>query len=144
MPGKKKKIRNMRGNGSEYVDWNGDGSFTSSHLMANKGNEVFPTVFPNKKGSHSPADWTDQPDIDKAYIEAKKRGEVIKFSSDKRAEKIAHGAWKQGRDRKEAMQHYREQKKQSREPYNPGIRTSVDHYDLPMKNKSIDKINKNK
>jgi hypothetical protein len=144
MPGKKKKIRQMRGNGSEYVDWTGDGSHVSSHLMANKGREVFPTVFPNKPGSHKPSDWTDEPDIDKAYIEAKKRGEVIKFSSKRRAEKVAMGAWKSGQDKKEAMQHYRDNKKQSREIYNPGLRTSASDYDYPVKNKSIDKINKNK
>lgn len=144
MPGKKKRIRQMRGNGSEYVDWNGDGSYISSHLMANKGKEVFPTVFPNKQGSHKPSDWTDEPNIDKAYIEAKKRGEVVKFSSERRAEKVAMGSWKKGQDRKEAMQHYKEYKAESRAPYNPGIRTSTPDYSLPVRNKSIDKINKNK
>ena len=32
----------------------------------------------------------------------------------------------------------------NQEPYNPGIRTSADSYNIPIKNKSIDKINKNK
>lgn len=104
---KKKRIREMRGD--EYVNMpNGD---KSSHLMASKGKEVFPTVFPNKKGSHEYKDWTDKPNIEEAYAEAKKRGEVVKVRSERRADKLAHGAWKKGDARKEAMKFYRESKK---------------------------------
>jgi len=104
---KKKQIRDMRGD--NYADMP-DGS-RSSHLMASKGKEVFPTIFPNKEGSRDYKDWTDIPDTDKAYAEAKKRGEVVKFATEKRAEKIAMGAWKKGEARKEAMQNYKQYKK---------------------------------
>lgn len=109
-PPKKQQIRNMRGD--NYVNMpNGE---ISSHLMSSRGNEVFPTVFPNKQGSHEYKDWTDMPNTNEAYNEAKKRGEVVKFASNKRAEKIAFGAWKKGDDRKEAMQNYREYKKSTK------------------------------
>ncbi len=104
---KKKQLREMRTD--QYVNLP-DGT-KASHLMSSKGKEVFPTVFPNKKGSHDYKDWTDMPDTDQAYAEAKKRGEVVKFATEKRAEKMAHGAWKKGEARKEAMQNYKEYKK---------------------------------
>ena len=105
---KKKQLREMRGD--EYVNLPDGGK--ASHLMSSKGKEVFPTVFPNKKGSHDYKDWTDMPDTNQAYAEAKKRGEVVKFATKKRAEKIAHGAWKEGEARKEAMENYKKYKKQ--------------------------------
>jgi hypothetical protein len=108
--GKKKRIREMRG--EEYVNMpNGE---VSSHLMSSRGKEAFPTVFPNKPGSHEYKDWTDMPNTSEAYNEAKKRGEVVKFATAKRAEKMAFGAWKKGDARKEAMQNYANYKKSQR------------------------------
>jgi hypothetical protein len=108
--GKKKRIREMRGD--EYVNMpNGE---VSSHLMSSRGKEAFPTVFPNKLGSHEYKDWTDMPNTSEAYNEAKKRGEVVKFATAKRAEKMAFGAWKKGDARKEAMQNYANYKKSQR------------------------------
>lgn len=105
--GKKRRIREMRGD--EYV--NMPGGEKSSHLMSSRGKEAFPTVFPNKPGSHEYKDWTDMPNTSEAYHEAKRRGEVVKFATAKRAEKMAYGAWKKGDSRREAMQHYRAEKK---------------------------------
>jgi len=108
--GKKKRIRDMRGD--EYVNMpNGE---MSSHLMSSRGKEAFPTVFPNKPGSHEYKDWTDMPNTSEAYNEAKKRGEVVKFATAKRAEKMAFGAWKKGDARKEAMRNYDNYKKSQR------------------------------
>lgn len=117
---KKKRIREMRDNGKEYVDW-GDGN-KSTHLMMDKGKEIYPSVFPTVKGSHDPKDWLDIPDSNKAYNEAKNRGEVVKFNSERRALKMALGAWKekednpfQGEGRKESRKHFKEElKKRSR------------------------------
>ena len=93
---------------------NEDGS-ESTHVMA--GGEggsgkfkytVNPTVFPNDGGKT----WTDlRNDPRGAYDEASKRGEVIGFKSEKRAEKFGMGSWKQGQAGREAMQMYREAKK---------------------------------
>jgi hypothetical protein len=82
--------------------------------MSHKGKEAFPTVFPNKKGSHDEKDWSDIPDSEKAYTEAKKRGEVVKFTTKRRAKKMAHGAWKKGQDRRDAMKGFRESNKKER------------------------------
>jgi hypothetical protein len=71
--------------------------------------QVNPTIFPNKDGS-----WTDLGnDKDKwaAYKEANKRGEVFGFKREKQAEKFAYGSWKKGKDKREAMRNYREDKR---------------------------------
>jgi hypothetical protein len=108
--GKKKKIRNMRQEG-QYVELKPGEQ--STHLMYHQGKEVFPSIFPKDKNtkSHDPKDWIDLPNKEAAYNEAKKRGEVVRFATNKRAEKIGMGAWKQGEARKEAMQNYRQLKK---------------------------------
>lgn len=94
---------------------NEDGS-PSTHVMASgeSGNKkypyaVHPTIFPNDKGKS----WTDlREDPNKAYDEAKKRGEVFGFKSAKNAEKFSYGVqWKQGEDKKEAKENYRQDKK---------------------------------
>jgi hypothetical protein len=111
MPGKKKTIRDMRNTSRKNPD-----DSRSSHVMEWGSNpdpkkkrlkyEVNPTIFPNKDGS-----WTDKKGQGmSAYKEAKKRGEVVEFSSKKRAAKIAAGAWKKGKDKKEAMKSYRKSK----------------------------------
>jgi hypothetical protein len=112
MPRKKRIIRDMRKTSRK----NPDGS-RSTHVMEygknpnpskrRKRYEVNPTIFPNKDGS-----WTDLGGKGMAaYEEAKKRGEVVEFSSKKRAAKIAAGAWKKGKDRKEAMKAHRKGRK---------------------------------
>jgi hypothetical protein len=93
---------------------NADGT-TSTHVMA--GGEggsgkfkytVNPTVFPNDGGKT----WTDlREDPWGAYDEASKRGELIGFKSERRAEKFGMGSWKKGQAGREAMQMYREEKK---------------------------------
>lgn len=106
---KKKRARAIRGNGEEFVRWE-DGS-KSSHLMYHGGKKAWTSVFPEKKGSHDPKDWKDVPDKDKSYKEAEKRGEVFEFKKEKRAEKFAHGSWKKGKDRRDAMKSYRKEKR---------------------------------
>lgn len=109
---KKRKIRNMR---KGQVRKNPDGS-VSTHLMADshhpenkkKPYTVFPTIAP-KKGKENSTDFYDW--VQQDEFTAGKRDETINFKSEKRAQKMAHGAWKQGRDKKEAMKHYKNSKK---------------------------------
>lgn len=118
MPGKKKQIRNMRK--GIYKDDQGE---RASHKMSwgstDKGYEVHPTFFPKKKNpSKKAGDWKDLSGEGKgneAYQEAKKRKEVVEFKSKKRAERVAAGSWKKGKDKKEAMSEYRGRKKESRQ-----------------------------
>lgn len=96
-PRKKSLIRAMRAEGQYVVLKPGE---KSTHLMSSRGKEAFPTVFPKEKDtqSHDPKDWLDMPDREEAYNEAKKRGEVVKFATKRRAAKIAMGAWKEKED----------------------------------------------
>lgn len=122
-PKKKALIRTMRGK-DEYVQWDkNDPTNVSSHLMMVRGKEAFPSVFPKEKGtsSHDPKDWLDMPDREEAYLEAKKRGEVVKFATKRRAAKMALGAWKEGEQnpfkgefRKEAKQELKRELKDMR------------------------------
>lgn len=108
---KKKAIRNMRA--SAMVTSQGD---RISHKMAWEGDPskrrgkftVFPTVAPKKgkEKSTNPSDWVEQD-----YDSAMKRGEVIQVRSRRRAEKLAAGSWKKGKEKKEAMKEYRASKK---------------------------------
>lgn len=109
--GVKKKIRSMRNSSMK----NPDGT-SSSHKMAWVGDQnkrrgefgVFPTIRP-KDGvgmSSNPSDWTTQGPMD-----ATQRGEMIKVKSRRRAEKLAAGSWKKGKDRRKAMKDYRSRKK---------------------------------
>ena len=95
---------------------NADGG-QSTHVMEwGEGNgkykyQVNPTIFPEKDGS-----WKDLGGQgNAAYLEAKKRGEVIGFKSKRRAERFAAGSWKKGKNRKEAMRNYRQGKKEERQ-----------------------------
>ena len=119
-PRKKAAIRNMRAEGQYVVLKPGE---KSTHLMSSKGKEAFPTVFPKDKNtkSHDPKDWIDMPDTKKAYEEAKKRGEVVKFATKRRATKIAMGAWKKKEDnpfkgefKKEAKSDFKKELKRQR------------------------------
>jgi hypothetical protein len=95
---------------------NEDGSH-STHVMASgeSGDKkhpyaVHPTIFPNDKGK-SWKNLSENPN--EAYDEAKKRGEVFGFKSAKKAEKFSYGIpWKQGEDKKEAKENYRQSKKE--------------------------------
>ena len=92
---------------------NEDGTVSTHKMEFGEGSgkykyQVNPTIFPNKDSS-----WTDLGEKGMAaYNEAKKRGEVFGFKSKKRAEKFAHGSWKQGQDRREAMKAYRNRDKE--------------------------------
>jgi len=100
---------------------NTDGS-TSSHKMAwgeeDKGYSVNPTIFPKKTNpSKDPKDWKDlsgKGDEMEAYKEARKRGEVVKFKSKKRAERVAAGSWKKGKDKRASMKSFRKLRKSRR------------------------------
>ena len=110
--GRAKAARDMREGVTPLQ--NADGS-VSTHVMA--GGEggsgkykytVNPTVFPNDGGKT----WTDlREDPWGAYDEASKRGELIGFKSERRAEKFGMGSWKKGQAGREAMQNYRAEKK---------------------------------
>ena len=78
------KAREMRG----HERFNDDGSI-STHLMANKGNIVHPTLFPNDDGS-----WTEYESGEEAFGEAIKRNEVLYYDDEEEAEKAAFGNWK--------------------------------------------------
>ena len=112
---KKKAIRSMR-KPSEYVK-NKDKTISSHKMTWNgpaskkRGNfSVHPTIAPKKgaKPSHSPKAWVTQ-----NKEQAAKRGEVITVKRRKRAEKLAAGSWKKGRDKKEAMSAYRKFKRKN-------------------------------
>ena len=87
---------------------NEDGSVSTHKMEMGEGSgkfkyQVNPTIFPNKDSS-----WTDLEGKGMAaYEEAKKRGEIFGFKSKRRAEKFAHGSWKKGQDRIEAMKKFR-------------------------------------
>jgi hypothetical protein len=120
--GRKKKAREIReGKG---VRNNPDGT-VSTHRMGDDiiGNtsgkyHVFPTIAPNKSGGYET----------QSFSQAKDRGEVFEFKNEKRAAKFAAGSWKQGKDKRDAMKSFRQQQRES----------------IPMRNNSIDKLNKNK
>ena len=102
---KKKRARAIRGDGKEFVRWE-EGPYKgsdSSHLMYHEGKKAWPSVFPNKKGSHDPKDWEDIPDKKKSLEEAEKRGEVFEFKRERQAKKFGHGSWKKGKDKRKAM-----------------------------------------
>jgi hypothetical protein len=104
---KKKRIREMR-----PVARNNPGGGTSSHLMQWAGDPskrrgkfgVFPSIAP-KKGKELSSDYNDWQK--QTEQEAKNKGEFVKVKTKRRARKLAAGAWKQGLDRKEAMQHFK-------------------------------------
>lgn len=80
---------------------NKDGS-ESTHMYsyAQVGNKfvAYPTLFPKSTESTSdPKDWMEL-DGDKAYSEAKRRGETIEFNDEVSAKAFAAGAWKKSVD----------------------------------------------
>jgi len=112
--GKKKHIRNSRSS-ETYLEINEDKTVKSfhnkpqhdehapsTHYMGDDGRYAYPTINEKKDGTGYKR---------QSFDEALKAGEVYRFLSKKRAEKFAHGSWKQGRDRKEAMKGYREYNK---------------------------------
>jgi len=108
--GKKRKIRLMRQSAMK----NPDGT-VSSHRMEweggpskRKGNfGVYPSIVPKKgkEKSTDPKDWKTQ-----TAKEAEKKGELIRVKTRRRAQRLAAGAWKKGRDKREAMRAYRDSK----------------------------------
>jgi hypothetical protein len=80
---------------------NKDGS-ESTHMYsyAQVGNKfvAYPTLFPKSAESTSnPKDWMEL-DGDKAYSEAKRRGETVEFNDEASAKAFAAGAWKKSVD----------------------------------------------
>lgn len=115
MPKKRRARRSRKG----IKRVNPDGT-PSTHVMEwdvdpenPKRYEANPTIFPKKKdASTDPKDWLDLGGKGlEAYEEAKKRGEVYRFKSRKRAEKFAAGSWKKGKDKRKKMRDYRKSKK---------------------------------
>jgi len=115
--GKKRKARKIReGKGVAYVsnDWSTitskpqyEEQDRSTHLMvdniatAKKGEyKVWPSISPGPLGKYH----------SQSFEEAEANDEMFKFRNKKRAEKFAHGSWKKGEDKKEAMANYRESK----------------------------------
>ena len=97
-----------------------EGSGTASHKMSDgyhperkkKKYSVYPTIAPKKGKEKS----TDKKDWEKqSERTASKKGEVVYVKRKKRAEKLAAGAWKKGKDRKEAMKTYRNKRKARKE-----------------------------
>jgi hypothetical protein len=112
----KKAIRGMRTSYRENEpDENGRIS-RSTHKMGWTGDinkkkgeyGVYPSIRP-KDGvgdSSAPKDWQTQ-----TPRQAKENGEFIDLNSKRRAEKLAAGSWKKGRDRRDAMKEYRKGKR---------------------------------
>ena len=108
---KKRAIRKMRQTAMVKPD-----GTRESHRMEYVGDTskrrgkfgVYPSVTPKpgKEKSTNPKDWTTQD-----ASQAKKKGELIEVKSRRRAEKLAAGSWKKGKDKKEAMKDYRQTKK---------------------------------
>ena len=82
-----------------------EGHAPSTHFVGEAGRYAYPTITEKKDGTG----YKNQ-----SFDEALEAGEVYRFLSKKRAEKFAHGSWKQGRDRKEAMKGYREYNKENK------------------------------
>jgi len=103
--GRKKHARSIR-KGVGNVDKEGK---TETHKMGYGSGEVdgktvymvHPTITFDDKGKKK----------DQSFQEAKKAGEVYGFKRKKRAEKFAAGSWKKGKDRREAMRKYRNNKR---------------------------------
>jgi len=108
--GRKKHARSSRQH-SHYVEGQQKGS-RSTHLMVD--DILGPGGKPRKKGPYhvypsittSKSGYKPQNE-DEAY----RAGELYEFKKRKRAEKFAHGSWKKGRDRRDAMKAYRKSKK---------------------------------
>lgn len=118
--GKKRKARKIReGKGVAYVNKDyskitdkpqpGIGKYPSTHLMvdniatAEKGKyKVWPSIGVGPLGKYHA----------QSFEQAKDKGELFKFRNRKKAEKFAHGSWKKGRDKRDAMKAYRQYKKE--------------------------------
>ena len=80
----------------------------STHFMSHDDNYAYPTITEKKDGTG----FKEQ-----SFDEALKAVEVYGFLSKKRAAKFGFGSWKKGRDRKEAMQSYREHNKNKKKQW---------------------------
>lgn len=105
--GKKKRAREIR---EGYAPTQNNethlmGMWEGANKYKGKGYVVAPTIRPvDKIGNYTPQS------IDEAY----QRGEVFEFRNKRNAERFAAGSWKKGPDRRQAMNAYRQQKKQER------------------------------
>ena len=64
---------------------------------------AYPTIGFDKEGKK----------VDQSFEDAVKAGETYEFDNFKEANKFAHGSFKKGRDRREAMRDYRKQKRKT-------------------------------
>jgi hypothetical protein len=105
----KKRARKLRdSNKAVYVKGQKKGS-SSTHLMVddikdNPTNEYH--VWPSITLDDSESGYSEQTED-----QAREKGEVFTFKNKKRAEKFAHGSWKKGKDKREAMKDYRRNKR---------------------------------
>ena len=104
---RKKHARSIRKGVGNITD---DGKI-ETHRMASdiKGNptdkyHVWPSITFDKEGNKK----------QQSGQEAYKAGEMYEFKNKKKADKFAHGSWKKGKDKREAMRAYREMKRQRR------------------------------
>ena len=134
--GRKRKARKLReGKGTQG---NTDGS-ESTHLMEwgedknKKGKKVYtvnPTIAPTgEKGEYEP----------QSYKQAKERGEVFGFKRQRKAEKFAHGSWKKGKDKRDAMKDFRQMMKKRKDEEDEGKIKVVKHKRRPTKRKKTRK-----
>ena len=143
--GKKRKARKLReGKGEAYVSHDystitsipqEEGQYPSTHLMVDN-------IFTAKKGEYKVWPSIGVGPLGKyhaqSFEQAKNKGELFKFKSRKRAEKFAHGSWKKGKDKREAMKAYRQYKKEVKNPVEPV--ESVKYKDLDEEGQEIWKI----
>tara|TARA_R100001594_G_scaffold142970_1_gene190460 strand:+ start:50 stop:421 length:372 start_codon:yes stop_codon:yes gene_type:complete len=101
---RKKHARSIRKH-AHHVEGQESGT-KSTHLMESdiKGNptgtyNVWPSITTSKEGYKR-----------QTPREAHKAGEMYEFKNKKKADKFAHGSWKKGKDRREAMKEYRKKK----------------------------------
>ena len=103
--GRKRHARSIRKYGHEVSEEHGGEPGTeSTHLMATYEQDgkyyVVPTITTDSEGYKT-----------QSFEQAKEAGEVYEFKSKRRADKFAHGSWKRGKDRHEAMRDYRQSKR---------------------------------
>jgi len=102
------KRKNADGTVSTHKTASASGTVTNKRGKTKTVHTVYPTITPKKGKSKStnPKDWKTQ-----TAREAYKKGETVDFKSKKRADKVAHGAWKKGAAKRSAMKIYRAKKK---------------------------------
>lgn len=100
--GRKRHARSIRKH-AHHVEGEKPGS-ESTHLMGTYEGDnkyyVAPTITTDEHGYE-----------DQDFQQALDAGEVYEFKNKNKAEKFAHGSWKRGKDRRDAMKEYRQSKR---------------------------------